>query len=282
VVVGNIEFDHADLYDDLDAVRLSFRRLVNLIPERGLLLVGADSPDALALKGLARCPVETFGLSEEADWQGAGLSFEAGATTFKVRRQGRFFGSFAVPALGAHNVRNALAAIAIGTAVGVTPAKLAEGLRRFRGVRRRLEALKTVSGVTVFDDFAHHPTAVGETLAALRLAHPEARIWAVFEPRSASSCRRVFQKQFARAFEKADEIVLAPIYRSSLPEAERLSVDELVTDLQAAGKHARHITDIDVIVKTIVAEHRPGDLVVLMSNGGFGGIHGKLLHALEG
>ena len=282
VVVGNIEFDHADIYEDLDAVRLSFRRLVNLIPERGLLLVGADSPDALALKGLARCPVETFGLSEEADWQGAGLSFEAGATTFKVRRQGRFFGSFAVPALGAHNVRNALAAIAIGTAVGVTPAKLAEGPRRFRGVRRRLEALKTVSGVTVFDDFAHHPTAVGETLAALRLAHPEARIWAVFEPRSASSCRRVFQKQFARAFEEADEIVLAPIYRSSLPEAERLSVDELVTDLQAAGKHARHMADIDAIVKTIVAEHRPGDLVVLMSNGGFGGIHGKLLHALEG
>jgi UDP-N-acetylmuramate: L-alanyl-gamma-D-glutamyl-meso-diaminopimelate ligase len=281
VAVGNIEFDHADIYEDLDAVRLSFRRLVNLIPQGGLLVVGADCPDALALKPLARCPVETFGLAEDADWQAADVRFEAGTSVFRVRRQGRPFGSFALPALGLHNVRNALAALAIGTAEGASPEALAEGLRRFKGVRRRLEALKTVAGVTVFDDFAHHPTAVAETLGALRLALPGARIWAVFEPRSASSCRRVFQKQFARAFEAADEVLLAPVYRSGLPDAERLSVDELVADLNTGGTRARHMPDIDRIVKTIVAERRPGDVVVLMSNGGFGGIRGKLLHALE-
>jgi UDP-N-acetylmuramate: L-alanyl-gamma-D-glutamyl-meso-diaminopimelate ligase len=282
VVVGNIEFDHADIYADLDAVRLSFRRLVNLIPARGLLVVGADSPDALALKELARCPVETFGLSSDADWQADGLSFDAAGTTFKVRRAGRFFGAFQMPALGAHNVRNALAAIAVGTAVGVSAAALAEGLHSFSGVRRRLEALDTVGGVTVFDDFAHHPTAVFETLSAVRRAHPNARIWAVFEPRSASSCRRIFQKDFARAFQQADEVVLAPVFRSGLPEAERLSVEDLVRDLQAAGQSARHMASVDDIVRTIVEEHCAGDLVVIMSNGGFGGIHGKLLHALQG
>jgi UDP-N-acetylmuramate: L-alanyl-gamma-D-glutamyl-meso-diaminopimelate ligase len=281
VVVANIEFDHADIYEDLEAVRLSFRRLVNLIPQGGLLVLGADNPDALALRPLARSRVETFGLAEDADWQAGDIRFDGGTTVFKVRRHGRPFGSFVLPALGLHNVRNALAALAIGSAVGASPEALAGGLRRFRGVRRRLEVLRTVAGVTVFDDFAHHPTAVAETLAALRLARPGARIWAVFEPRSASSCRRVFQKEFARAFKAADEVLLAPVYRSSLPEAERLSVDELVEDLNAGGTRARHMPDIDGIVKTIAAERQPGDVVVLMSNGGFGGIHGKLLHALE-
>jgi UDP-N-acetylmuramate: L-alanyl-gamma-D-glutamyl-meso-diaminopimelate ligase len=150
----------------------------------------------------------------------------------------------------------------------------------FSGVRRRQDLIGSPGGVRVYDDFAHHPTAVAETLAALRAANPNARIWAVFEPRSASSCRRIFQDDFARAFAGADEVLLAPVFRSKLPDAERLSIPQLVKDLEARGQSARESESIDDIVSTIVREHRFGDLVVLMSNGGFGGIHQTLLRAL--
>jgi UDP-N-acetylmuramate: L-alanyl-gamma-D-glutamyl-meso-diaminopimelate ligase len=177
-------------------------------------------------------------------------------------------------------VRNALAAIAVATEVGVSGQKIAEGLRLFAGVKRRLEVIGTVGDVTVYDDFAHHPTAVAETIAGLRAANPTARIWAVFEPRSASSCRRVFQDDFARAFAGADQVLIAPVFRSRLPEAERLSVPHLVRDLATRGTAARQAESIDDIVGAVVREHRPGDLVVIMSNGGFGGIHQKLIQAL--
>jgi UDP-N-acetylmuramate: L-alanyl-gamma-D-glutamyl-meso-diaminopimelate ligase len=224
--------------------------------------------------------VETFGTGEDVDWQAHDLEPVGASTRFRVRRAGSPFGTFEVPLLGAHNVRNALAAIAVATEVGISPERIAEGLRAFAGVKRRLEVVGVAGGVTVYDDFAHHPTAVAETLAGLRAANPSARIWAVFEPRSASSCRRIFQDDFARAFAGADEVLIAPVFRSKLPESERLSVPQLVRDLHARGQSAREADSIDDIVGGIASEHREGDLVVLMSNGGFGGIHGKLLHAL--
>ena len=279
-VINNIEFDHADIYADVDAVTLAFRRLVNLVPRRGLLVVGADSPRARDLVAAARSRVETFGLGDDVDWQAHDLEAEGALTRFGVRRGRAPFGRFEVPLVGAHNVRNALAAIAVATEVGVSAESIAEGLRLFAGVKRRLEVVGTADGVTVYDDFAHHPTAVGETLAGLRAANPGARIWAVFEPRSASSCRRVFQDDFARAFAGADEVIVAPVFRSTLPEAERLSVPQLVRDLTGRGQSAREAESIDDIVTAIVREHRSGDLVVMMSNGGFGGIHDKLLRAL--
>jgi UDP-N-acetylmuramate: L-alanyl-gamma-D-glutamyl-meso-diaminopimelate ligase len=279
-VIANIEFDHADIYADLDAVRLAFRRLVNLVPRNGLLLLGADNANALALREAAVSPVETFGLADGSTWQARDISHRDGLTRFAVHRKGELFGRFESPLLGVHNVRNALAAAAVGAFVGIPAADLAEGVRRFKGIKRRLETVGVASGVTVLDDFAHHPTAVRETLAALRTGYPERRIWAVFEPRSASSCRRVFQKDFAEAFGHADEVIVAGVFRSSLPESERLSADDLVRDLEAKGQHARHIPDIDEIIRALVAEHRDGDVVVLMSNGGFGGIHRRLLQAL--
>ncbi len=280
VVVGNIEFDHADIYPDLDAIRLAFRRLVNLVPRRGLLLLGADSPDAVALAAAARSPVRTFGLGDTADWRGYDLHVTPAGTRFNVRRAGTFFGAFEIPLVGGHNVRNALAALAIGDALGLDATTMAAGMRLFKGVRRRLEVRGTTAGVSVYDDFAHHPTAVSETLAAVRAAHADRRIWAVFEPRSASSCRRVFQHEFARAFGQANEVVVAAVYRTNLPESERLSAEDLVAEVNSIGTHARYIAGVDDIVRTIVAERRPGDLIVIMSNGGFGGIHGKLLDAL--
>jgi UDP-N-acetylmuramate: L-alanyl-gamma-D-glutamyl-meso-diaminopimelate ligase len=279
-IVSNIEFDHADIYADLEAVRLAFRRLVNLVPRNGLLLLGADSADAQALKERAVSPVQTFGLAEGADWRAEDLQTLDGVTHFKVRRNGQLFGRFASPLLGAHNVRNALAAIAVGAQRGLDGATLAEGLRRFRGIKRRLETVGVVREVTILDDFAHHPTAVHETLSALRAGYPDRRIWAVFEPRSASSCRRIFQDDFARSFGGADEVVVAGVFRSTLPDDQRLSAEQLVSDLRARGQHARYIPEVGDIVGTVVKEHRRGDLVVLMSNGGFGGIHQKLLKAL--
>jgi UDP-N-acetylmuramate: L-alanyl-gamma-D-glutamyl-meso-diaminopimelate ligase len=279
-VVNNVEFDHADIYTDLDAVRLAFRRLTTLVPRSGLLLLGADSPDALALEATAVSPVETFGLSDAATWRASGISHRDGLTQFEVHHDGRPFGRFSSPLLGVHNVRNALAAIAVGARAGLSAPALAEGLRAFKGIKRRLELVGERGGVTVLDDFAHHPTAVQETLLALKTGYPGRKVWAVFEPRSASSCRRVFQDDFARAFGAADEVVIAGVFRSTLPEAERLSVDQLVHDVQRAGRPARSIAAVDDIVRAVAAEARAGDLVVLMSNGGFGGIHQKLLQAL--
>ena len=289
-VVNNIEFDHADIYADLDAVRLAFRRLVNLVPRRGLTLLGADSADAAALAPLGRSRVQTFGFSASADWRAVdvvpGASAQAGtgipvaATRFRLTGQGRDLGEFTLPMAGEHNVRNALAAIAIGAEMGIPMERLREGLAAFLGVKRRLEVVGERHGVTVYDDFAHHPTAVAETLRAVRALAPGRRVWAIFEPRSASSCRRVFQHDFARAFGGADQVVLASVFRSSLPESERLSESALVEDLTAAGVAARHLPDVDAIVAAVAVEALPGDLVVIMSNGGFGGIHRKLLQAL--
>jgi UDP-N-acetylmuramate: L-alanyl-gamma-D-glutamyl-meso-diaminopimelate ligase len=280
-VVNNIEFDHADIYPDLDAIRLAFQRFVNLIPRRGLLLLGADNAEALALRERARCRVETFGINPGADWQAHDLRVEGTTTRFGVRRGGQPVGLFELPLLGAYNVRNALAAIAVGATVGLHIDTLAAGLRTFKGVRRRMQLRGTSAGVAVYDDFAHHPTAIEETLAGVRTAFPGRRVWAVFEPRSATSCRRIFQSDFARALAGADTVILPAVFRSSLPDEQRLSVEQLIADLQTAQVDARFIPKVDDIVATVAKESRDGDLVVIMSNGGFDNIHEKLLTALS-
>ena len=228
--------------------------------------------------------VATFGLSGDVDWQAhdVGVSGERGGSTrFRVRHERSPFGTFEVPLVGLHNVRNALAAIAVAAEEGVSAERIASALGSFAGVKRRLELVGTAAGVAIYDDFAHHPTAVAETLSAVRSANPDARIWAVFEPRSASSCRRVFQEDFARAFAAATQALIAPVFRSKLAEGERLSVSRLVSDLNERGTAARAVGSVDEIIDIIVREHRDHDIAVLMSNGGFGGIHRRLLKALS-
>jgi UDP-N-acetylmuramate: L-alanyl-gamma-D-glutamyl-meso-diaminopimelate ligase len=280
-VINNIEFDHADIYADLDEVRLAFRRLVNLVPKRGLTLLGVDSPDAAALAPHVRSRLQTFGLSNHADWRAVEVRVEQ-HTTFRVLYGGEDRGEFTMPLLGEHNVRNALVAIAVGVDLGLDVERLRAGLAQFKGVKRRLEVVGEARGITVYDDFAHHPTAVDETLKAVRRSAPGKRIWAIFEPRSASSCRRIFQEDFARAFAGADQVVIASVFRSSLPAAERLSEAQLVADLTARGVPARHLPDVETIVGAVAGEAREGDVVVVMSNGGFGGIHRKLVEAIAG
>ncbi len=280
-VVSNIEFDHADIYPSLDAILLAFRRFVNLVPRSGLTLLGADCANARGMRACAQSRVESFGLDETADWRAAAVTVEREGQRFDVWHGGRRFASVEIPLFGLYNVRNALAAAAVASAAGVSAERIADGLRSFRGVKRRLEVSGTAGGVTVYDDFAHHPTAIAETLAGLRAAHPARRIWAVFEPRSASSSRRVFQDDFAKAFGSADEVIIAPVFRTSLPEEERLSPDRLVQDLARSGRRARCASSLEDIVAMIAREHREGDLVVFMSNGGFGGIHQRMLQALS-
>jgi UDP-N-acetylmuramate: L-alanyl-gamma-D-glutamyl-meso-diaminopimelate ligase len=280
-VVNNIEFDHADIYPDLAAIRLAFQRFVNLVPQRGLLLLGADNAEALALRERAPCRVETFGEAKGADWQAHDVRVSGVSTTFSVRRAGDPIGSVELPLLGMYNVRNALAAIAVGAAIGLNTDTLAEGLRRFKGVRRRMQLRGTAAGVSVYDDFAHHPTAIEETLVGVRSAFPGRRVWAIFEPRSATSCRRIFQSDFARALSRADTVVLPAVFRSTLPDDQRLSAEQLIADLKVQGTDGRYIPKVDDIVPVVAREARDGDLVVIMSNGGFDNIHQKLLDALE-
>jgi UDP-N-acetylmuramate: L-alanyl-gamma-D-glutamyl-meso-diaminopimelate ligase len=280
-VVNNIEYDHADIYPDLESIRVAFRRFVNLIPRRGLLLLGSDNAEAVALRERARCRVETFGLSNGAHWQAHDLKVQSTSTTFSVRREGTPIGTFDVPLLGAYNVRNALAALAVGAAVGLNTDTMREALGRFKGVRRRMELRGTAAGVSVYDDFAHHPTAIEETLAGVRSAFPDRRIWAIFEPRSATSCRRIFQSDFVRALSGADRVVLPAVFRSTLPDDQRLSAEQIVEELRRQGMDARYIPSVDDIVRAVAADANSGDLVVIMSNGGFDDIHQKLLTALE-
>lgn len=280
VIVNNVEFDHADIYPDVQAILLAFTRLLRLVPATGRVFLGIDDAGAASLRESAMGIVETFGVSDTADWQARDVQAVEGGTSFEVVHAGQALGRVVVPMTGLHNVRNALVALAVAASRGVSFVTAAEGLARFAGVKRRMELRGTVSGIRVYDDFAHHPTAIAETLRGVRRAHPDARLWAIFEPRSASSCRRVFQHAFAEAFDDADEIVLASVFRSSLPEAQRLSVPGLIRDLTARGLHARHLDGTERIVDTVAAEARAGDLVVVMSNGGFDNIHARLLEAL--
>ncbi len=282
-VIGNLEYDHADIYADMEALRVAFRRLVALVPRNGRLILGADSPEAVRLGQDARCPVETFGLSGGADWHAGEVRPDAKGVVFELTVRGDRVGHERLPLFGAHNVQNALAAMAAGAAAGLSVGEMITAIADFRGVRRRLELLGVVGGISVYDDFAHHPTAILETLRAIRWSRPDGRLWAVFEPRSATSCRRIFQQDFTRAFAEspADEIIVASVFRAALPEAERLSVDDLVADLGRQGRRARHVASVPAIVDVIGAEARDGDLVVIMSNGGFDGLHDKLLARLR-
>ena len=281
VVINNIEFDHADIYRDLDELRVAFRRLVRTIPRSGRLIIGEDDPEAAALAAKAPCPVETFGLRAGADWRAGAIRYEATGTSFDVVRQGTVMTRVTMPLLGDFNIRNSLGAVAAATALDVPADETLPALERFLGVKRRLEVRGVVNGVTVYDDFAHHPTAVRETLRGLRLFGGTGRLWALFEPRSATACRRIFQSDFATALTHADEVVVAAVHRTTIPEPERLSEPELVDALRAAGTSARFAASVDEVVSAVACEAVSGDRVVVMSNGGFGGIHQKLLTALE-
>ncbi len=280
-IIGNVEFDHADIYPDLAAVQLAFFRLMQVLPRNGLLIAGSESPALREILGRARSRVQTFGLDAEAEWRAVDVGSDSDGARFRLIRAGRDEGEFALALPGEHNVRNALAALAAAVEAGVPLDTARAALAAFRGVKRRLELRGEVGGVLVYDDFAHHPTAVAATLTALRSASRDGRVVAVFEPRSYTSRTRVFQDGFARAFAGADHVVVAAAHLpGKVPEGERLSENDLVAGIRSAGGDAVFVPAIEEIVRHLVATLRPGDRVAILSNGGFGGIHERLLRAL--
>jgi UDP-N-acetylmuramate: L-alanyl-gamma-D-glutamyl-meso-diaminopimelate ligase len=280
-IINNLEYDHADIYPDLDSIKTAFFRLLQLVPRRGLVIAGVESENVRDLLPRALCPVETFGLGVDADWRADDVRAGAEGWTFRLTRRGKDEGEFSVQLGGDHNVRNAVAALAAAAWVGVSPDQARAPLAAFRGVKRRLEIKGRVNGVTVYDDFAHHPTAVAQTLKALRTLSAGGRLIAVFEPRSYTSRTRIFQADFARAFAGADQVILAAAHLpGKVPEGQRLSEAELVNSIGEAGGNARFVPTVDAIVAELARDARPGDRIVILSNGGFGGIHDKLLAAL--
>jgi UDP-N-acetylmuramate: L-alanyl-gamma-D-glutamyl-meso-diaminopimelate ligase len=288
-VIGNVEFDHADIYPDLPAVETAFARLLGVVPRSGLAVAGIESPAVLRVLPKALCRVETFGIGVAADWRAEDVRPEGSGMRFRLFRRGRDEGELDLSLPGEHNVRNALAALAVAEDAGVSLEAARPALAAFAGVKRRLEVRGRVRGVTVYDDFAHHPTAVRATLEALRRRAgddpagkaPPGRLVAVFEPRSYTSRTRVFQEGFARAFGESDLVLVAAAHLpGKVPEGQRLSEAELVEAIKRAGTEAAFVPEVDAIVARLAAELDEGDRVVILSNGGFGGIHDKLLAAL--
>jgi UDP-N-acetylmuramate: L-alanyl-gamma-D-glutamyl-meso-diaminopimelate ligase len=286
-IVLNIEFDHADIYADLPAVKTAFRRLMNLVPGNGRLIVGWDSPhvrEVVAEMGQKLyTQLETFGTCEDARWQARDIDYSGELARFRVFRDGHEWSEFRTTLIGDFNIRNCLAVIIAADAWGVERRAIAEALATFKSVRRRMQVRGEERGVTVIDDFAHHPTAVRETLQALRTKYKERRLVAVFEPRSWSSRLAVFQEDYTRAFTAADYVVIASVFDSqkATEKGRVLDTNQLIAGIAAQGKPAFQIEGADGIVRHITPELRAGDVVAIMSNGGFGGIHEKLLAALK-
>jgi UDP-N-acetylmuramate: L-alanyl-gamma-D-glutamyl-meso-diaminopimelate ligase len=286
-VVGNIEFDHADIYRDEIAYRFAFERFINLTPRTGTLVAGWDSPIVRELAPASHAPVESFGLEAAGEghprWRATEVAYGEESTRFRVLHDGESWAEVEMPLAGAFNVRNCLAAIAAAASVGASRDGIVEGLRTFRSVRRRMEVRGTEGGVTVIDDFAHHPTAVRETIDAARQRYPGRRVVAIFEPRSYTAQRREFEEAYVRAFGGAEVVVLAGLFHPERYTAETgIDPERMVAAWRTEGKEADYIPAPDEIVRVLAPRLTSGDLVLVMSNGGFGGIHGKLLEALAG
>ncbi len=284
-VVTNIEFDHADIYRDEQAYEFAFARFINLIPRSGRLVAGWNCDTVRKLAPRAFCPVDSYAFpaveGEPTTYSAEDIEYGATTTSFRVVHRGEEWGRVVTPLAGAFNIRNCLAAIAACEALGADREGVREGLRTFRSVRRRLEVRGEVGGVTVIDDFAHHPTAVAETIAAVRQRYPGRRLVAVFEPRSYTAQRREFQEPYRGALSAADEVILAGLFHPErYTDTTGMNPEELVRDISGGGIKAAYIPEVDRIVSSLSASAAPGDVILIMSNGGFGGIHQKLLSAL--
>ncbi len=280
-IITSIEFDHADIYADLEAVKTSFRKLVAIIPPAGCLIANLDDPVVAEISRAAKCPVLGYGEGQGLAWTLTNLDIQPDGTSFSAHQSGAPFGQLKTRMPGRHNAMNCLAVIAVLERLGFSATEIARHLPRFPGVRRRQEIRGEVRGITVIDDFAHHPTAVRETLAALRAAYPGRRLLAVFEPRTNSSRRRVFQDDYVLVFDQADEVLIKePMPIDALAEDQRFSAKQLISDLQNRGCRAHYFNDTDAIIESLARTSKTGDVIAIMSNGGFDNIHSRLLHAL--
>ena len=282
-IFTSCELDHADIYRDEAHYESAFARFVEILPADGFLAACSTWESVVALARGARCPVETYSVERPADWEARGLTLSADGARFRLVRAGRDLGPVRLAVGGAHNVENALGVAAAATRLGLTFQEIAAGLEAFRGVKRRQEVRGVAGGVTVIDDFAHHPTAVDRTLAAIQGSYPGARLLVAFEPRSNTSRRNLHQEEYARSFGAAAEVwLLRPVATDRVPEAERLDVERLAAEVTARGVPATVRGSVEEIVADVAARAKAGDVVVGMSNGAFGGVWTKVLDAIAG
>jgi len=276
VVVNNVEFDHADIYHSLDEIKLTFRRLLNVVPRNGMAFINGDEANCLDVASGAPCPVTTVGFGENCSLRISGLNYETDRSSFNLGGI-----AYSVGMTGEFNVRNAAMAVAAATFAGLSADEIRAGLESFEGVARRQELRGEVRGIKVIDDFAHHPTAIRLAVQSLRQRHPTSRLWVLFEPRSNTTRRAVFQTELAEALATADFSIVAAIPDlHKIPENDRLNPDQLSADIARLGGRGWYLPDLETIIATVKEHAESGDVIAVLTNGGFGGIHEKLLTAL--
>ncbi len=286
LIITSLEYDHADIYPDFETYQLAFRRLVNLVPRRGRVVIWGDAADSgPALRGAAEkafCPVETYGFGGGNDWVASEFAMDGERMRFRVAHHGKLFGEFAMTATGRHNVLNAMAALIVAQGRGISSAQIGKALSTFRSVKRRMDVKGEIGGVLVVDDFAHHPTAVKATIEAARGRWPGRRLWAIFEPRSNSMRRKVFQEALPKALAVGDRVILGSVFRAQqLGGENRLDLETVADSIRAMGKDARVLSSSEAIAEHLAEEARAGDVLLIMSNGSFDGLCEKLLKKLS-
>jgi UDP-N-acetylmuramate: L-alanyl-gamma-D-glutamyl-meso-diaminopimelate ligase len=276
-IINNIEFDHADIFENVGAIQKSFRQFINIIPRNGMLIANGDDPNVAPLLNNTPCPVKQFGFGQHNSVQAFNIKLGPTASEFEIPSF-----KFHINLPGEFNVRNALAVVACAKHCGLSNKQIQSAFDTFQGVKRRMEVRGVINGVTVIDDFGHHPTAIRETLKALRLRYKTHKIWALFEPRSNTTRRNVFQNELPFSFAEADYVIIGEVARAELlPQSERLDPLKLAQDITALGKNAMYIADVDKIAKQVATNVQGEDVIVIFSNGNFGGLHGKLLERLK-
>ena len=277
LILTHVEFDHADIYTDLEAVKTAFKRLVNLVPRRGLIVAYDGSASVTECVSRALCRVERYGFSESSEWRIRNLRHKNGLTRWEVWHGGALWAELEMQLAGEHNALNATAAAALAAGQGIGKGAIQAALSGFKSVKRRLEVRAQIGGVTIIEDFAHHPTAIRETLRALRSIYPQSRLWAILEPRSNTLRRKVLQSELVESLRLADRVLLAGVYQQQrIPEEERLHPEDVVRALNNAGTETELCADVETIVNSIVPRLESGDVVAILSNGGFDGIYEKL------
>ncbi|MBE86204.1 MAG: UDP-N-acetylmuramate:L-alanyl-gamma-D-glutamyl-meso-diaminopimelate ligase [Verrucomicrobiales bacterium] len=277
VVINNLEFDHADIFSSLNEIQTAFQRLINIIPRNGLLLANGDESNLKPLININHCPVRRFGLSNACEEQADNLLYDENGSRFRIGKS-----EFRIPMIGELNVRNALAALLMARYTGLSDSQIQAGFDSFKGIRRRMEIRGEVKGITVIDDFAHHPTAIRETLKALDRRFPNRRIWAIFEPRSNTTRRNHFQTELAAALSLAKYVIVAEVARlDQVPPEERLNPEQLMEDIRSKGAEAYYLPTANDIISHIIPETQYGDILCVLSNGGFDNIHQKLIDELN-
>lgn len=282
LIINNIEYDHADIYNSLEEIKTAFRRLINIVPGNGEIIANADDPVVIELTEKAFSNVHTVGLGEGAQWQAVNCQYSGDSTRFDIKHNGEIMTHIAIQQAGAFNIRNALAAFVAGMKLGIPAATLKAALGEFRGVKRRLTLKNKVNGMLVFDDFAHHATAVKSTLSGLKSRYPDKKLWAIFEPRSASAKRKKFESQFFEAFNHADEVIIAPLHRpDKVAASERLSVEKIIEKLNQKHIPACILPPGEEMLSYLTENKTRNDVFLFMSNGEFSDMPNSLAERLQ-